>query len=108
MKTNNKYRHNAINPADLYAAFLMGPNFDNVATLCVAANEVLNREDYLLWMKHWRNAYKAISEQLREMKQDSRNQSALAGVRRIANTLINARQVMIDRHRGRIQRKESV
>lgn len=110
-----KYRENALDPRDIVTMSIVGPDFKEALHLVTIAKVVVHdRITYSKWMQEWKKHYKEISETIRDIRSkmhelESPTSAHLARhhMRKLANTMINARQYVIDRRRAIREREDA-
>lgn len=99
------YRNNCFDPKTLRSFYSLPTDLmDNVTTLCIDA-KYYDEEHFHQWIAQWKSLYKFISELSNGVKKDhsvdnSIRDSGVAAIAKLANTLINARQFLLDQRRA--------
>lgn len=102
------YRNNCFNHRELVLLSQV-PEFVllNVAEVCDSATYNGNEDHFQEWIQDWKKSYNAVSRLSNHLKRD-RSTSApvrdasVAIAAKLANTLINARQKMLDQRRAKM------
>lgn len=98
----NKYRENAFSAETLRHINIIGDPMVFVSRILLLDFKNLSREEYFDWVDFWRDSYKALSNDLRDLKRssDPTVHRAIVSYKVLANTLLNARQYAKDVRRA--------
>lgn len=103
-----KYREYAINPIDIKTSVALATISGPILAECSLAGTVAKDEDlYDNWVRVWKHNYNLLTTVTRETrKREDLTQSQIHEIqnylRRMANTMLNARQFAKDVRRGHI------
>lgn len=103
MKTNH-YRNHAISPRDIETFVVAKAIAIPLMEICLSA-DYHNPEQFRDWLTEWKSVYKKLSTMISEIKyglpdENVRDkQVALNALKRLANTMLNAREYATDRRR---------
>lgn len=103
--TDVNYRDYAIDPRDIKTIVLTKSIVVPIMELCAIADYV-DAEQYRNWLTDWKRTYSVLSNIIAEIKYDvydatsADRHMALNALKRLANTMLNARQYAKDRRRA--------
>lgn len=108
MTSNTKnYRDVAFHPSDIRDfSFISREQLVDILEICLFANTHGSRDAYNAFIARWKDAYNELSNFIVETRKDrylheSERQQLLQALRKLANTLLNARQYAWDTYMGK-------
>lgn len=102
----SNYRNNCFDPRTIAAFYSLPSNLiDNVAEISLDA-DYTDEDHYHEWIRAWKSTYRHLSEVINCVKKDRSvgpniRDSGVHVLAKLANTLINARQHMLDQRRAK-------
>lgn len=102
----SNYRNNCFDPRTIAAFYSLPTNLiDDVAKISLDA-DYSDEDHYHEWIRTWKNAYRHLSNLINCVKKDrlfdpSIRDGGVHALAKLANTLINARQHMLDQRRAK-------
>lgn len=105
MKSN--YREYAMNPVDIKTVGALSSIINTILAECAVAEHVARTDDlYDEWVKVWKHNYNMLTAVVRETRQrkdlsQSQIHELSNYLRRVANTMLNARQFAKDVRKNR-------
>lgn len=102
-----KYRDNALSVADIKLLDWIHNYYwaEDALVLCSWDFLDLDSDDYHNWIEDWRDQYGRLTRVIKTLKEEG-SYSELASARRLANTLLNARQYAKDVRRAAREKVE--
>lgn len=106
---SSKYRDNAFTLNQIRDTIILAsPETVDIFIVCSWANEVNSKEQLNVFLDNWREAYSDLTRVIKIGKKSRTNgedqssyQIGLASLKKLANTMMNARQVAFDRYNSR-------